>query len=175
MAAIHNFRSALGGFNRSDVVQYIEYMNNKHNAHVEQLNTQLQNALAELAKAKNPAPDPELVARAEAAEARCAELEAALAKAQEEGAAICKADELETYRRAERTERLARDRAAQIYAQANAVLADATVRVDSAAAQIGSAADQFAAQLQSYQETVLSSKALLEDAVATMNAIRPEE
>ena len=30
MAVSKNFRSALGGFNRQDVVRYIEYMNTKH-------------------------------------------------------------------------------------------------------------------------------------------------
>ena len=30
MSQNHNFRSAIGGFNRQDVVRYIEYLNNKH-------------------------------------------------------------------------------------------------------------------------------------------------
>ena len=37
------FRTAFRGFNREDVVHYIEYLNNQHNAVVEQLNNQLQN------------------------------------------------------------------------------------------------------------------------------------
>ena len=49
MAGIQNFRSALNGFNRQDVVHYIEYLNNQHNAQLEQLNTQLQNAQAPFA------------------------------------------------------------------------------------------------------------------------------
>lgn len=175
MAAIHNFRTSLGGFNRADVVQYIEYINNKHNAQVEQLNTQLQNALSELAKVKSAAPDPDLVARLEAAEARCAELETSLAKVQEDAAVIRNEDELETYRRAERTERIARERAAQVYAQANAVLADATAKVDTAVAQIGFAADQVNAQLLEYRVSVENSKAMLQEAAAAMCAIRPEE
>ena len=46
MAGIQNFRSALSGFNREDVVHYIEYLNQQHNSQLEQLNTQLQNAQA---------------------------------------------------------------------------------------------------------------------------------
>ena len=30
MAQTHNFRRAMGGFHREDVVRYIEYMNQKH-------------------------------------------------------------------------------------------------------------------------------------------------
>ena len=49
MAVNHNFRSSLSGFNRGDVVRYIDYMNTKHaeqiselNAETEQLREQLQ-------------------------------------------------------------------------------------------------------------------------------------
>ena len=167
MAHFQNFRTALGGFNREDVVRYIEYMNNQHRSQIEQLNTQLQLAKAELAKNGNAA---ELAAKLEAAEARCAQLEAELVSAgQPQGT------ELEAYRRAERTERIARERAAQIYAQANGVLADATQKVDTAATQIGDIADQINTQLQSYQASINSGKALLQEAAAAMTAIRPEE
>ena len=37
MAGIQNFRKSFRGFNRKDVVDYIEYMNNTHNAQIEQL------------------------------------------------------------------------------------------------------------------------------------------
>ena len=151
MASVKNFRSALGGFNRDDVVRYIEYMNNKHNAELEQLKTQLQTAQEELAKADNT----ELLTKLEAAEdrcaalecyeARCAELEAQLA---ERPAATAAPDvELETYRRAERAERLARDRAAQIYAQANAALADVTVKVEAISDNMGNLYAQFESKM----------------------------
>ena len=162
MAAVQNFRSALGGFNRQDVVRYIEYMNNKHASEIEQLNTQLQNALEQA----NAGADSELLARLEAAEARCAELEAQLAGGQ--NAPIKTGDELEAYRRAERAERLARDRAAQIYSQANAVLADATVKVETISDSMNTLAEQLTAQLQ-------GSKGMLQEAVASLYAIRPEE
>ena len=77
-------------------------------------------------------------------------------------------DELEVYRRAERTEREARERAAQIYAQTNTVLADATRKVDSATGEM-------AAQLQNCIAAADAAKALLQDAAQAMNAIRPEE
>lgn len=163
MAAVQSFRTALGGFNREDVVRYIEYINNKHASEVEELNTQLQTAL-EQAKSGN---DSDLLARLDAAEARCAELEAQLAQNGQSVPAQT-GEELEAYRRAERAERLARDRAAQIYAQANAALADATVKVESVSDSMNALADQLSAQLQ-------ESKNMMQEAVASLYAIRPEE
>ena len=163
MAAVQSFRTALGGFNREDVVRYIEYLNNKHASEVEQLNTQLQTAL-EQSKTCNSS---ELLERLEAAEARCAELEEQLAN---NGMPVAPkaGDELEAYRRAERAERLARDRASQIYAQANAALADATVKVESVSDSMNTLADQLSAQIQ-------ESKNMLQEAVASLYTIRPEE
>ncbi len=163
MAAMQHFRTALAGFNREDVVRYIEYLNNQHNSQIEQLNTQLQTAQEALSKA---AQDSQLQEKLAAAEARCAELEAMLS---ENGQTpILSGDELEAYRRAERAERLARDRAAQIYAQANAALADATVKVEAISDGMNTLAEQYTAQLE-------QSKKNLQEAVAAMYAIRPEE
>ena len=164
MAGVQNFRSALGGFNRHDVVNYIEYINNKHNSELEQLNTQLQTAQEALAQAKD---NSELLAKLEAAEARCAELEEQLA-AGGQMVVASEDSELETYRRAERAERLARDRAAQIYAQANAALADATVKVEAISDGMNALTEQFNTQLE-------DGKKQLQEAVASLYAIRPEE
>ncbi len=163
MAAMQHFRTALAGFNREDVVRYIEYLNNQHNSQIEQLNTQLQTAQEALSKATQ---DSQLQEKLAAAEARCAELEAMLS---ENGQTpILSGDELEAYRRAERAERLARDRASQIYAQSNAALADATVKVEAISDGMNTLAEQYTAQLE-------QSKKNLQEAVAAMYAIRPEE
>ncbi|MBQ2785617.1 MAG: hypothetical protein IJF02_03850 [Oscillospiraceae bacterium] len=166
MASVHHFRTAFRGFNREDVVQYIEYMNNQHNAKIEKLNEQLAAAQAQSA-------DPELLARLEAAEARCAQLEAQLGA--ENAPVTTSEEELEAYCRAERTERLARERAQQIYTQANAVLADVTVKAESASNQISAIADQVHAQLEQYQQSVSATKDAFQEAVATLYTIRPEE
>lgn len=170
MSELKNFRSAFRGFNRQDVVNYIEYINNTHNAQMEQLNNQLQAALAQPS-------DEELKARLEAAEARIAELEATLAeqdRAVLSDGASCTEQELEAYRRAERVERMAKERAEQIYAQANGVLADATLKAESASAHIGAIADQVSNQLKEYQDSVLETKATFQEAVATLYAIKPQ-
>ena len=168
MATVQHFRSALGGFNRQDVVNYIEYMNNQHSAQLQQLNTQLQTALSQ----SSPAQVAELTEQLNAANERIAQLEEQLSQAQ---AAIGHEAELETYRRAERAERAANERSRQIYDQANAVLADATTQAQEAADQIGAIADQVVAQLQQYQSAVTGSKEGLQQAVAALYAIRPEE
>lgn len=206
-----NFRSAFNGFNREDVVRYIEYMNTRHSTQLNELNMELEFLRGKLNAA--PTADPETIDRLNAAllqvsqleqrcaqleqerdaalaggdttqlEARCAELtrerdealaEAEKAKAAQSAAAqSCAAQELEAYRRAERTERLAKERAEQVYSKVNGVLSDATVKVDEAAAQIGEVSDQVLARLTQLQNAVSGSKQALEEAVATMYAIRP--
>ena len=163
MAGIQNFRSAIGGFNRQDVVRYIEYLNNQHNSQIEQLNTQLQTAREALAKAT---PNGDLQAQLDAALARCTQLEAQLTQSGQ--APVLSGDELEAYRRAERAERLARDRAAQIYTQANAALADATVKAEAFSDSMNALTEQFNAQMQ-------DGKKQLQEAVASLYSIRPEE
>ena len=173
MAGFQNFRSAFNGFRREDVVHYIEYMNNKHNSQIEQLNSQIQVLQAELAQAKaSPAANLGLQTALDDANAKIAELETTLA---EGGIQIKSGDELEAYRRAERAERMAQERATQIYNQANAVLAEASVKVENVSAIIGSVADGVTAQLREYQQTVDGTKATIEEAVAAIYAIRPEE
>ena len=165
MAGIQNFRISLRGFNREDVVNYIEYINNQHNAQVAQLNTQLQNANEALARALSQPKSDELEEKLQAAEARIQELEALLSQ---QTAPEKTGDELEAYRRAERAERSARERAAQIHEQANAVLADVTVRTEEAAAAMQALIGQVSDQLQITGEQ-------LQGAVSALYAIRPEE
>lgn len=164
MADNLNFRSALGGFNRQDVVQYIELINTRHNAQVAQLKTQLQTAREELAQfSAAPAPADDLQEQLDAALARITELEAQLAAASQKSN-----DELEAYRRAERAERLAKERADQLTAQINAVLAEATTRVEAVSDELTGAVDTLS-------EKLAASKQELRGAVDALYAIRPQE
>ena len=166
MADFQNFRTAFRGFHRQDVVQYIEYINNRHNAQVNQLKTQLQTAREELSQfqtnstAQDNADCAALQARLDEALSRCAQLEAQLANSSEK-------TELEAYRRAERAERLAKERADQLSAQINAVLADATTRVEAVSSDIAEAVDNLSEKLQ-------TSKQELQNAVDTLYSIRPQ-
>lgn len=204
-----NFRSAFNGFHREDVVHYIEYLNAKHTAEVNQLNTQLeqlkaQNAvpadvaelqdqlaaaqeindqlqaqIAELEERCGAASDAEIEAEtAEAAseqslEDRCKELERQLQEAQAASSQFHFTQELEAYRRAERAEREAKERAEIVYRQANGALADATVKVDEAFSQIGELADRVSEQLSQLQEAVTVSRQALADASASLYTIAP--
>ena len=213
MAEKKTFRTAFNGFNREDVVHYIEYMNAKHQSEINQHLSEADFLRRQLAQARNstaPAPaDPaeltqalqrvaELEAQLQAAlaekDAAIAEKNAALAgkeaaltaaaKAEadrdeaknQQSTAQCRVEqELEAYRRAERMEREARERSQKVYHQVNGVLADATVRVDEAAGQIGALTDQVMNQLKALQDAAAGSKQALQDAAQTMYALRPTE
>lgn len=166
MAGIGNFRSALGGFNRQDVADYIAYINNKHSQEMEQLRNQLR-------EAQERQPSAELEERLAEAEARCGELQAKLdaVRSSHSGTEA----ELESYRRAERAERLARNRAQKIYEQASAVLADAALKADDAAKVVDDITQQTAAQLDAYRQSVLDTRDAYRAAAAALYAIRPEE
>lgn len=90
MAATYNFRSSFNGFNREDVVHYIEYTNSKHIILVNQLKADLAAALKENEELRAvPVGDPEaettiaelqaniteLEAKVQELETRCADLE----------------------------------------------------------------------------------------------------
>ena len=199
MSAPQNFRSAFNGFNRDDVVKYLEYINSRHHAQVNQLtgeNEYLRQQL-EAAQAAPGAQEElqrlqelcasqqeeleELRAVRTAMEARCSgmekELEEAQRKAEEaQSTTQCGvAQELEAYRRAERMERQARERSEQIYRQTNSVLADATVQLEDATGGIFQLADQVMGQLEQLRSAVDRSKQALKNASDTIYAIRPQE
>lgn len=198
MAAPQNFRSALNGFNREDVVHYLEFINTRHNTELNKLKLENEALQAEVNTLRDAAAAPADTGELDALRGKVAELEtqnAALAaeaealrgqlaelSAQRDQALAAQAkatdhaaQELEAYRRAERVERVARERANQVYQHANGILADATVKVDEAAAQIDTMAAQVSGHLASLQSLVSDSKAVLQDAVSSLYALRPEE
>ena len=191
MTAPQNFRSAFNGFNREDVVHYLEYINAKHSAQVNQLTAENEELRAQL----NDQPDRNLVeeleekcadlqSQLEQALARCQELTVQLEKKEEvvvvetvaaPAPAPSVSEELETYRRAERIEREARERAELVYFQANGVLTEASAKVDSISADITDMADQVMSHLTQLQMSVSRSKQALQDASSIMNTIRPNK
>lgn len=202
MPAPDNFRSAFNGFHREDVVRYIEHLNNGHSALVNQLNATMDALKAQLSDAQNRTPETVENPLNEELQTRCIALEAELAALREENRRILaekaalleeknsltvqlaeaknsastamQQQELEAYRRAERLERIARERAGQVYHQANGALADAAVKLDEAFTQLGTLTDQVNAHLQQLQTAVDGSKQALADASATLYAIRPD-
>ena len=187
MANQMNFRTALNGFNREDVVHYIQFLNSKHAADLNQLNAEL--LYLRNKQAEQPAPKTDEIVEQQAARIRelfdrCAALEQELeaakaanvqlaAQIQQDSGRNRLEEELEAYRRAERTERYARERADNLYRQANGALADATVKVDEAAHQFSQMTDNVVAQLSDLQNAIAGSKQALRDAAATLYTIRP--
>lgn len=196
MAVNLNFRTAIGGFHKEDVVHYIEYMNAKHTSQINQLmteNEELHHKMAQI----NEQPDlseeaARLQAQLQEAQARQQQLEQERNDAQEALAKLhadfdtlaaheaeiaaqkLAAQELEAYRRAEQAEREAKARAEQIYQQAVGTLAQATAQVDGAANSFRQVAEQIGCQMQQLQAAVDNGRNALLDAAATLYTISPE-
>ena len=86
MAAPKNFRSAFNGFNRPDVVHYIEYINAQHTAQVNQLNSEVEFLRQKLThlQAEQPASDE----RVQKLEESCTTLQEQLQEAQDRSTAL---------------------------------------------------------------------------------------
>ena len=194
MSTPQSFRSALNGFNREDVVHYLEYLNTKHSNQVNQLTAENENlrqqveALPDAESQRRPVASleekcAELTRQLEQSQSRCAELEQQLEQShcavpeqvQEPALSPSASEELEAYRRAERIEREAKERAELVYFQANSVLTEASARVDGISSDITEMADKVMTQLTQLQVAVSSSKQALQDASSIMGAIRPNK
>lgn len=219
MEAPQKFRTAFNGFHRSDVVQYLDFLNRKHQTQVNQLNLEIETLRSQLESGTEP--DPQLLsqcetlkAELEACEAQLEEAKAVLAEAEEKQRRLqdqcaqleaqrdelngrcnaleaqcedlssrCEALEqqpqasqpLDTYRQAENLVRQSRTRAELVYYQTNGVLTEASAKVESAAKDITTLADQAMEELTKLQMAVSTSKHTLQDAAAMMRAIRPNE
>ena len=189
MAVTLNFRSALSGFNKEDVVRYIEYMSTKNASQVNQLLTENEELRDQLRQA-TAIPDltdevarlealvAELTEKLESAEAQRAQLteeyESLLAVQAEAAAQKLATQELEAYRRAEQAERAAMVRADQIYQQAIGTLAQATSQVDTVADSFKEVAGAISNQMILLQQVVDTGKHALLDAAATLYTIHPE-
>lgn len=185
MADISKFRSALGGFNREDVVNYIESMSLEQQKQLRKLqeeNEKLRsekNALAELLAAANS--DLSTLREQDAALSEQVEL---LAQQAAEFAGQVKAEpeeapeetseaaepvdytslELEAYRRAEQTERNAAVRADKIYRQLTALCEHARERYSDAGDEIAALSADLTANLGRLQETLAELRLVFDEA-----------
>lgn len=174
------FRSSLNGFNRQDVVRYMEFVNNKHAAQVAQLTNEL-----EYLRGKQDTLDAGRVAQLEkdlsaaqlenaALRQRVAELEKQLAgqsAAAPAPAAAPSESELEAYRRAERVERVARERAKQLAQQAAQALDQAGTQAEEAAAQIAQVSSRLSEQLARLQDAMDSGRRTLRETVGAVQTL----
>ena len=184
MDAPQNFRSAFNGFNRQDVVHYLEYINTKHQNQVNELTAEaddLRRQLEELQTQTTQVAELEAQLAAvteerDALHAQVEQMQAAEAAQEPQPEADDSnpaAGELDSYRRAQQVERSARERAELVYHQANGVLNEAIAKVDTATAEITAKTDEAMSQLTQLQMAVSTSKQALQDAASLMNTIRP--
>lgn len=186
-----NFRSSLRGFNRQDVARYLEYLNNQHSAQMNQLYTEVES----LRKAAQQQEDDTLTQRIQELEERNRQLEEQvqlltrerdeslrqreedqrMAQVQLSGARLDATQELEAYRRAERAERIAKERANLVYAQTGAVLTQASNRVEGAIRQMTGISQQVSSQLDTLQAAISASRLALQDAADTINQLKPKK
>lgn len=215
-----NFRSAFNGFNREDVVHYIQYLKSIHENQIRQLKADL--ALMqkesflpeaddgkdeEIAQMQEQFEQQEAVLTALNTEkdellAKCSQLETTLsvlttenkvlttktaqleaqlvAVTAERDAAVNAAkpvmstyveDELAAYRRAERVERLAIERANSIYRKLQAALQNTAAQTDQAATNLDNISSQVSAQLSTLRNSLLDSKSYLEQSLGTLKEL----
>lgn len=185
MASFQNFRSAFNGFNREDVVHYIEFINNKHASEINQLNTEMSSLYTDLESYRRGCEEAVQTAQrllqeqektaqqAQLIEQLRKEIDELKQQVEENQNMPRTASELEAYRRAERAERSANDRVRQLYAQANGALADATARTDETACAISQMADQVISQLAQLQTALTDGANSIRDTATAMYAINP--
>ena len=196
MAAPQNFRSAFNGFNREDVVNYISFMTNRHETELNQLrselaglNTELEslrekNGSVEALEQENADAKEELArlqqeleaSRSEAEElrTRLEEIETAPAEKQEPAAPDW-TEELNAYRRAESTERRARERVGQMYDRATGAIAEATTRLEGSSDDLVRISDRVQKDLEAFREAICAGGQILAETADALSAIRPEE
>ena len=130
MAVNRSFRSAFNGFNRTDVVNYIEESSLEHEKALRQLREENEQLRADLEKLRAEEAAAEEKLAAEEAEQAAEEQEAEEETEAEEEEVLPEEErpseelELAAYRRAEAVERAARTRAAKLCDEVNGIVAD---------------------------------------------------
>lgn len=190
-----NFRFAFNGFNRSDVVNYLEFLNRKHSEQINQLtldNEMLRQQLnaeqtfvgssdeIEKLRAQLEALTQErdaLMCRVVSLESKLSEQPAAPAPNPGVSSVDAAADlygpmqELEIYRRAERAEREAKERAERIRSSAEEIVQLAITKAQSAAETYDDAARQTNARLNALLTSVDDGRQAMLSAVEQLRKI----
>lgn len=192
MAASMNFRNALNGFNRTDVVQFIQNQTTEHEKEMRILreeNARLQEALdaarteAEEAKSAlasmisvSSAPEQDFAAeeKPDAEEAApVAELDAPIPPA-ETVVATAPSDfnemELAAYRRAEMTERMARERAAASANRMKAVFAQANEKLVVTSQDLSTLLDSFRNDFEKMEQLLATAQGIVSESSSGLKA-----
>lgn len=153
-----SFRTALNGFNRADVIAFLEELTKKHNTELDEqreslriANEELERLREEIQKLKEDRPA-EIADPAEEAPVP-------------EEAPDAQERELEAYRRAERCEREARLRAGRIYG-------DVSAAMESAGAQLVAQEEQLTKISATVSSDIIALQAAMADVRIQLNATR---
>lgn len=184
-ASIENFRSALHGFNRTDVVQFIQAQTTEHEKALRLLreeNARLQEALeaaraeAQEAKAQNETLAAELDHAKQAVETPAPveiPLDAPMAPvASVVATAPVNFNEMElaAYRRAEMTERMARERAAASAERMKTVFAQADEKLSLTSQDLATLLDAFRADFEKVQQVLTTAQGIVDESSAGLKA-----
>lgn len=171
------FRSALNGFNREDVVQFIQSLTARHDRETADLKEEKARLQADLDK---------LNGEADALRQRISELQGQLAEANETLEAATapqpepekpdwNAQELAAYRRAEEVERQSRERAKQLHRELTGLVADASVQMEDANEALDTAMAQITEDLTRLQAAMAAGKKVLNDTGCSLRASGGED
>lgn len=180
MADFSKFRSSLGGFHRGDVANYIESLSMQHAAAMKEKSGQIDALRAELQEAEE-----EKRALQKKLDDALAALEAATAPAEDEAEDETEAEpeeapdypklELEAYRRAEATERLATQRAQQLKRELVDFLENTTARYQQTGEDIAALAEDLKSGLKRLEENLSELDLLFGETAEHLETLTPAE
>ena len=180
MADFSKFRSSLGGFHRGDVADYIESLSMQHAAAMKEKSGQIDALRAELQEA-----EAEKRALRDQLDDALAALEAATAPAEDEAEDETEAEpeeapdypklELEAYRRAEATERLATQRAQQLKRELVDFLENTTARYQQTGEDIAALAEDLKSGLKRLEENLSELDLLFGETAEHLETLTPAE
>lgn len=176
MADFSKFRSSLGGFHRGDVANYIESLSMQHAAAMKEKSGQIDALRAELqeAEAEKRALRDQLDDALAALEAATAPDEAEEETEPEEAPDYPKL-ELEAYRRAEATERLATQRAQQLKRELVDFLENTTARYQQTGEDIAALAEDLKSGLKRLEENLSELDLLFGETAEHLETLTPAE
>ncbi len=187
MADFSKFRSSLGGFHRGDVANYIESLSMQHAAAMKEKSGQIDALQAELLAARQKLQEAEEEKRALQIKLddALAALEAATAPAEEAAEDEAEAEpeeapdypklELEAYRRAEATERLATQRAQQLKRELVDFLENTTARYQQTGEDIAALAEDLKSGLKRLEENLSELDLLFGETAEHLETLTPAE
>ncbi len=191
MAGFSKFRTSVGGFNRTDVSDYIESMCAEHQKALRQCEEE-KAALAEKltqaeeALAKQKEETDALTDKLQMAEENLRETEAALQEAlypTEEGQETLPVEEapdyptleLEAYRRAEAAERLAMERANRLRQSLNDLLENVAGRYEEAGQEVHVLTEDIRTNLKRLEDTLSDLDLLLDETTGAFDTLSAAE